>query len=78
MSQTVTGEAMQSGEAVNKYSQKIVEASQSTGFVVRDIAGLANKTVELTQIACRRSDQIDLLSAQLLPKYSVLSVTIHT
>lgn len=64
--QTVTGEAMQAGEAVNRFSQNIVEASQTTADVVRDIAGLANKTAQLTQIARERSDQIDLLSAQLL------------
>jgi twitching motility protein PilJ len=64
--QMVTGEAMQAGEAVNHFSQEIVEAAQITAIVMRDIAGLANKTAELTQISRKRSDQIDLLSAQLL------------
>jgi twitching motility protein PilJ len=64
--QRVTGEAMQAGEAVNHFNQEIVEAAQTTATVMRDIAELANKTAELTQIARERSDQMDLLSAQLL------------
>ncbi|HEY9651282.1 MAG TPA: methyl-accepting chemotaxis protein, partial [Coleofasciculaceae cyanobacterium] len=64
--QIVTGEAVQAGDAVAHFSQDIVEAAQTTARVIRDIAGLANKTAELTQIAQDRSDQMDLLSAQLL------------
>ncbi len=64
--QLVAGEAMQAGEAVNGFSEKIVEASQTTANVMRDIAGLANKTAELTQTACERSEQMELLSAQLV------------
>jgi twitching motility protein PilJ len=64
--QRVTGEAMQAGEAVNHFNQEIVEAAQTTATVMRDIAELANKTAQLTQIARERSDQMDLLSAQLL------------
>lgn len=64
--QMVTGEAVQVSEAVAHYSQEIVEAAQITATVMRDIAGLANKTAELTQMARERSEQMDLLSAQLL------------
>jgi twitching motility protein PilJ len=64
--QMATGDAMQAGEAVAHFSQEIVEASQMTAIFMRDIAGLANKTAELTQIALNRSDQMDLLSTQLL------------
>lgn len=64
--QMVTGEAMQAGEAVAHYSQDIVEAAQLSAVLMREIAELANKTVELTQLSQERSDQIDLLSAQLL------------
>jgi twitching motility protein PilJ len=64
--QKVTGEAVQAGEAVAHFSEDIVEAAQTTAMVMRDIAGLANKTAQLTQIARERSDQMDLLSAQLL------------
>ncbi|WP_333481322.1 CHASE4 domain-containing protein [Allocoleopsis sp.] len=64
--QMVTGEAVQAGEAVTHFSQEIVEAAQLTAIVMQDIAELANKTAELTQVARERSDQMDLLSAQLL------------
>ncbi|GAB4185709.1 MAG: methyl-accepting chemotaxis protein [Coleofasciculaceae cyanobacterium] len=64
--QMATGEAMQAGEVVAHFSLDIVEAAQTTASVMRDIAGLANKTAELTQIARERSEQMDLLSAQLL------------
>jgi methyl-accepting chemotaxis protein PixJ len=64
--QLVAGEAMQAGEAVNSFSEKIVQASQSTATVTRDIAELANKTAQLTQVASERSAQINQLSAQLL------------
>jgi methyl-accepting chemotaxis protein PixJ len=64
--QMATGEAMQAGAVVAHFSQDIVEAAQTTATVMRDIAGLANKTAELTQIARGRSEQMDLLSAQLL------------
>ena len=64
--QTITGEAVQAGEAVNQFSHQIVEATQTTAHVMRDITGLANKTAALTQVARERSDQIDLLAAQLL------------
>ncbi|MEW6495751.1 MAG: hypothetical protein AB1589_25010, partial [Cyanobacteriota bacterium] len=64
--QMATGGAMQAGEAVAHFSQEIVEAAQTTATVMRDIAGLANETAKLTQIARERSDQMDLLSAQLL------------
>ncbi|HEY9604558.1 MAG TPA: methyl-accepting chemotaxis protein, partial [Allocoleopsis sp.] len=64
--QMVTGEAMQAGEAVAHYSQDIVEAAQVSAVLMREIAELANKTAQLTQLSRERSDQIDLLSAQLL------------
>ncbi|HEY9833050.1 MAG TPA: CHASE4 domain-containing protein [Stenomitos sp.] len=64
--QKVTGEAVLAGEAVAHFSEDIVGAAQTTAMVMRDIAGLANKTAELTQSARERSDQMDLLSAQLL------------
>jgi methyl-accepting chemotaxis protein PixJ len=64
--QAITGEAVQAGEAVNQFSHQIVEATQATAQVMRDITGLANKTAALTQVARERSDQIDLLAAQLL------------
>ncbi|MDX2240956.1 MAG: hypothetical protein NW224_09755, partial [Leptolyngbyaceae cyanobacterium bins.302] len=64
--QMATGEAMKAGQAVAHFSQEIVEAAQTTATVMRDIAELANKTAELTQIARERSDQMDLLSTQLL------------
>ena len=64
--QTITGEAVQAGDAVNQFSHQIVEATQATAYVMRDITGLANKTAALTQVARERSDQIDLLAAQLL------------
>lgn len=64
--QKITGEAMQAGEAVNRFSETILDASGSTATVIRGIAGLANKTAEMTQIAREKSEQIDLLSAQLL------------
>lgn len=64
--QAVTVEAIQAGAVVNDFSHKIVEASQTTADVVRDIAELANKTAALTQIARERSDQMDLLSVELL------------
>jgi methyl-accepting chemotaxis protein PixJ len=63
--QTVTEEAVQAGEAVAQFSQTIVEAAQTTAQVMRDIAGLATKTAELTQLSQQRSDQIDVLSTQL-------------
>jgi len=64
--QKITGEAMQAGEAVNRFSETILDASGNTANVMRGIAGLANKTAEMTQIAREKSEQMDLLSAQLL------------
>ncbi len=64
--QIVTAEAVQAGEAVEHFNQEIVDAAQITATVMQDIAGLANKTAALTQMARKRSEQIDLLSAQLL------------
>ena len=64
--QMATSEAMQAGEVVAHFSQEIVEATQTTATVMRDIAGLANQTAALTQIAREHSTQMDLLSAQLL------------
>ncbi|HEY9725899.1 MAG TPA: CHASE4 domain-containing protein [Chroococcales cyanobacterium] len=64
--QMVTGEAMQAGEAVAHFSQDIVDAAQLSAVLIREIAELANKTAQLTQLSRERSDQIDLLSAQLL------------
>ena len=64
--QTITGEAVQAGEAVNEFSHQIVEATQATAHVMRDITGLASKTATLTQVARARSDQMDSLAAQLL------------
>lgn len=64
--QGITGEAIESGESVNQFSQKIVAAAQTTAVVMREIAELANKTVELTQRAVGRSDHMDALATQLL------------
>jgi sensor domain CHASE-containing protein/GAF domain-containing protein len=64
--QTVTDTAVQTGDAVTQFSQKIVESAQATAQVMREITELAAKTAELTQRSQERSDQIDLLSAQLL------------
>lgn len=64
--QTITGEAVQAGEAVSQISQNIVTAAQSTTTVMRDIAQLAAKTADLTQVSRKQSDRIDFLSTQLL------------
>ena len=64
--QSITGEAVQAGEAVNQFSHQIVEATQATAQVMREITGLANKTAALTQVARDRSDQMDSLATQLL------------
>lgn len=64
--QTITGEAVQAGEAVSQISQNIMTAAQSTATVMRDIAQLAAKTADLTQVSREQSDRIDFLSTQLL------------
>jgi twitching motility protein PilJ len=64
--QTIAGEAIQAGESVDQFNQKIVAAAQTTAGVMREIAELADKTVELTQQAAGRSDQMETLAAQLL------------
>jgi len=64
--QTMTGEAVAAGESVVQISQSIVSAAQSTASVIRDIAQLAAKTADLTQISRQQSDRIDALSTQLL------------
>ncbi|MBW4694401.1 MAG: HAMP domain-containing protein [Lyngbya sp. HA4199-MV5] len=66
MVQNITGETVQAGEAVHQFSQQIMEAAETTAHVMRDITGLATKTAALTQVARERSDQMDLLAAQLL------------
>lgn len=64
--QAMTGEAVAAGESVVQISQSIVSAAQSTASVMRDIAQLAAKTADLTQISRQQSDRIDSLSTQLL------------
>ncbi|GAB4384273.1 MAG: hypothetical protein Kow00121_47510 [Elainellaceae cyanobacterium] len=64
--QAITGEAVQAGETVAQISQGIVTAAQSTANVMRDIAQIAAKTAELTEVSRQQSDRIDLLAAQLL------------
>jgi twitching motility protein PilJ len=64
--QTITDEAVRAGESVGQMNQSIVSAAQSTAQVMRDIAQLAAKTADLTQISREQSDRIDWLSAQLL------------
>ena len=64
--QTITGDAVEAGDAVVQISQSIVSAAQSTTDVMQDIAQLATKTADLTQISLEQSDRIDLLSTQLL------------
>lgn len=64
--QIVTEDAVQTGEAVAQFSQSILKASQTTAHVMQDIAGLATRTAELTQLSREQSTQIDQLAARLL------------
>jgi twitching motility protein PilJ len=64
--QSVTEDAVQTGEAVAQFSQTILEAAQTTAHVMQNIAGLATRTAELTQLSRAQSTQIDQLAAQLL------------
>lgn len=63
---TVTGEAVQAGEVVAQSSQQIVSAAQSTAYVMREIADLATKTVQLTQRTRKQSERMENLSKELL------------
>jgi twitching motility protein PilJ len=64
--QVVTDETVNAGEAVTQSSQAIVSAAQSAAQVVRDIAEIATQTAGLSQRTRTQSEEMNLLSNQLL------------
>lgn len=64
--QVVTDETVNAGEAVTQSSQAIVNAAQSAAQVVRDIAEIATQTAGLSQRTRAQSEEMNLLSNQLL------------
>jgi twitching motility protein PilJ len=62
----VTDETVNAGEAVTQSSQAIVNAAQSAAQVVRDIAEIATQTAGLSQSTRAQSEEMNLLSNQLL------------
>ncbi|MGJ3250492.1 MAG: cache domain-containing protein [Elainellaceae cyanobacterium] len=64
--QTVTDEVVEAGEAVTQSNQAITNAAQSAAQVVRDIAEIATQTAELSQRSQLQSEEMDILSNQLL------------
>ncbi|NJO51208.1 MAG: hypothetical protein HC840_19180 [Leptolyngbyaceae cyanobacterium RM2_2_4] len=64
--QVVTDETVNAGEAVTQSSRAIMTAAQSAAQVVRDIAEIATQTAGLSQRTRAQSEEMNLLSSQLL------------
>jgi methyl-accepting chemotaxis protein PixJ len=64
----VTGSVSKAGEVIAQSNQDIVKAIRTTATAMRNIATLAVQTATLTQSAQSQSEQIELLSGQLLQR----------
>ncbi|MGL5871344.1 MAG: GAF domain-containing protein [Xenococcaceae cyanobacterium] len=68
--QSVTGQVVETSEAVAQSSQQIVDAAKSTAKVMRDITLLAARTAKLTKKTQRKSEGMEVLSTRLLDKFN--------
>jgi twitching motility protein PilJ len=68
--QSVTGQVLETSEAVAKSNQEIVDAAKSTAKVMRDISLIAARTAKLTKKTQRKSEGMEKLSTRLLDKFS--------
>jgi twitching motility protein PilJ len=68
--QNVTGQVVETSEAVAQSSQQIVDAAKSTAKVMRDISLLAARTAKLTKKTQRKSEGMESLSSRLLDRFN--------
>ncbi|MCG9889951.1 MAG: methyl-accepting chemotaxis protein [Thermosynechococcaceae cyanobacterium MS004] len=75
--QSVTGQAVASGETVAQTSQAIVETSDATATAVNAITSLSRQIAAQSEEANQISDQMNYLSANLLQSIQVFKLPTH-
>ncbi|HEY9824502.1 MAG TPA: methyl-accepting chemotaxis protein [Stenomitos sp.] len=72
--QSVTGEAVQSGDTVAQTSQTIVESIDATATSMDSITALSRQIAQQSQVAQQISDQMDSLSSELLQNIQIFKL----